>query len=389
MSRNNAKPSNVRRNQTRNPNVEVSSIVDSAVGERPQDSTDQSCLTTTAPLGEFDAIAQQIDKALDGESIEESLNGLENRLDHSERLVRLLTEKLEMTAAELSRVRGKTQANKADSRQFEELSNEQQALRMLLNEFEEEWQDRYEGPALQKVSGQLEDVLGEIQRLPKTVAEVASDSFNQVEQSEYRYKGIPGDESSDNSIPESDPLDESNNEPDDDEAVEEIVESEAISLCDTLKIVMIDPHEVDFAADDDDLNECFSKLEDTPSKDAPIDERETAVQSRDRCIEALGQQQRQIVEHFNRSLDSLCEEWEASNPNKDEARELETLKALVHEQLRVAEIGISLSRAALSRERSAIDYERSQQKRVKAEPEKPLGANETPIMRRWIRFLGR
>jgi hypothetical protein len=327
----------------------------------------------------IDSIAQKIDDALESGSIEDSLNGLEQRLDHSERLVRLLTEKLELTASELGRVRNRTQTQRADTQQFEELNAEQQALRLMLNEFKEEWQDRYEGPALQKLSGQLEDVLDEVQRLPSTFTPTPS-----VESHDYQSPNY-GEYSSEESTSDDEQVDAQ-------PPADDCIAAEEVSLIETLKIVTFDSGDTEstIGLDDDCLDDCFAQLKDKPSVEAPISEWESAVEARDRCIEELTRQQQHIVAHFNRSLDVLSDEWTSTDPSEDSVCELETLKGLVHEQLRVAEIGISLSRAAVSRDRLAVENQRTQQERTQAETStNDPSSNESPVIRRWMRFLTR
>jgi hypothetical protein len=344
--------------------------------------------TSDADSSALDLVSQQIDDALDGGSIEDSLNGLELRLDHSERLVRLLTEKLELTALELGRIRNKTQTDNADAKQFEELNAEQQALKLLLHEFRSEWQDRYEGPSLQKISGQLEDVLDEIQRLPNLDATLIKQSLNgSYESNATDFETLPVEET--HSVA---------GEAEESTASEEsFVDAEEVSLIETLKIVVISSDQlssadVGTAADDStgDPEGCFWDLADAPDEDAEVAEWQSAIRTRDLCIAKLSDQQHQIAAHFNRSLDALTVEWDQTNPSESSVQELDILKALVQEQLRVAEVGISLNRAAVSRERMAVEYERSQlERRQSNEWSEDESSDEPPVLRRWLRFLSR
>lgn len=338
----------------------------------------------------IDAIGRQIDAALDGRSIEDSLNDLEQRLDHSERLVRLLTEKLELTASELGRVRSRTQSGRPDAKQLETLNQEQQSVRLLLSEFKDAWKDRYEGPALRKISDKLDDILDEIQRLPRSLVEAGVEapstpatsgrgSGKEVQnESTLNVKSAGADSDNDSGL----------------------IDADEVSLVASLTIVVMSVEELISGRETsgsqksnespDKLEDCFSKLTDCPSGDATVGEWQSAVGLRDCCIQLLSRQQQQIVAHFNQSLTALTEQWESRNPSDDAVRELDTLKALVHEQLRIAEIGISLSRAKVSRERQAMDYERSQPKRQGTEPTKPEElSGESPAISRWMRFLDR
>ena len=338
----------------------------------------------------IDAIGRQIDAALDGRSIGDSLDDLEQRLDHSDRLVRLLTEKLELTAAELGRVRSRTQSERPDAKLLETLNQEQQSVRLLLSEFKDAWKDRYEGRALRKLSDKLDDILGEIQRLPRSLVAAGVDAPSTPATSGH----VSGKE-----VLNEPTLNVKSSVADSDNETGRI-DADEVSLKASLTIVVMSVEELISGGETsgpaksnegpDELEDCFSKLTHCPSGDATVEEWRSAVGVRDCCIELLSRQQRQIVAHFNQSLTALTEQWESRNPSDNAARELDTLKALVHEQLRVAEIGISLSRAKVSRERQAMDYERSQPERQWTEPTKPEElSDESPALSRWMRFLGR
>lgn len=323
-------------------------------------------LTSKNDPGLLDQLARKLNAApLKTEQIDfDRIQQLETRLADREQLVSILTDRLEQAADELDRIKrsgGVLSKSNSDGADTASLIAGQTEVASKLDRFVEAWEERYEGPALRRMEAS-------IQELRERLEQAAPQSL-------WATQDQP------QSFPEQDDgADRQSLDRSDDSAVQPDNPRPRRPLEAPVQLVLISSDAVP-----DDLNVPIP--EPIADQDVPESELRKAVADRDAYIRWLCQRMREIT--------GRLEGWlvELQTESDDEAlhRRVDELEKLIHEQLRVAEIDISIERARLSRDQAQL---REQAERLSREREKMAKAikptnepEDSPLLRRWKKFL--
>ncbi|NQV23740.1 MAG: hypothetical protein HQ518_05165 [Rhodopirellula sp.] len=299
---------------------------------------------------------------------------LETRLADREQLVSILTNRLEQAADELDRIKrsgGVLSGTGADSAETAALLAGHSEVATKLDRFVSAWEERYEGPALRRMEASIEELREQLEQatlhgqVPANNAHASRFALddNEVGQFSGEHDGSPLGRSQ---LAASD------------------IDQHALSVRRPLdapvRLVLISSDDVP-----DDLHvplPCpFDELEATEP------ELRKAVNDRDAYIRWLCQQMRQITGR----LEGWLGELQTESNDTDLHKRVDEIEQLIHDQLRVAEIEVSIERARLSRDQSRLKEQTEQLARERDQFAKALtptgDAEETPLLRRWKKFI--
>lgn len=325
--------------------------------------------------GLLDELAKKLNAApIKSETVDfERMQQLETRLADREQLVSILTDRLEQAADELDRIKrsgGVHSGSAADGGDAASLLAGHSEVSEKLDRFVDAWEERYEGPALRRMEAGIEELRERLEQA------VLHGNFPGSESSVASYSGL-GDSSSPLAVRE-------------EETLETTVLSELESAED--KVVARRPLDVPvrlvlFSSDDvpDDLDVPLPEPIDEDVASEP--ELRKAVTDRDAYVRWLCQQMR----HVTGRLEGWLKELQTESDDATLHKRVDEIEQLIHEQLRIAEIDISIERARLSRDQAKLKEQTDQLTREREQLAKALNPtdsdDDTPMLRRWKKFI--
>lgn len=326
--------------------------------------------------GFLDQLAKKLNAApVQTEPIDfDKMQELETRLADREQLVAILTERLEQAADELDRVKrtgGVVSKSANDDVDLTALVDRNNEVESKLDQFFSAWEERYEGPALRRMETRLEELREQLEQA--TTQGLMTNAG-----------GVAAQFLSGQNIDLQNANTQSETDEDSDHESELEAEAGSYSRADSrnapFQLVLISKDEVP-----DDL--------DVPLPE-PIDHDDIseqalhqAVADRDTYITWLCHQMRQITGRLENWLSDL----QVDSDNAALNERVNDLESMIRDQLRVAEVEVSIERAQLSRERAKLQEEASQMAREREQLAKSLqnssDEDDTPMLRRWKKFL--
>jgi len=328
--------------------------------------------------GFLDQLAKKLNAApVQAEPIDfERMQELETRLADREQLVSILTERLEQAADELDRVKrsggGVVSKSPTDGVDLAALVDRNNEVESKLEQFVSAWEERYEGPALRRMEARLEELREQLEQA--TTHGLMSNP------------GIPGSQ-----LPNGQTFEAQNTETEFETNVETSCEPELdtesgnhgakTSRDAPFKLVLISADEVPGDLD-------VPLPEPIDHDDISEQALHQAVADRDNYITWLCHQMRQITGRLENWLSNL----QVESDDASLSERVGDLETMIRDQLKVAEIEVSIERAQLSRERAKLQDETSQLARDREQLEKTLQSGgdseeDTPLLRRWKKFL--
>lgn len=326
--------------------------------------------------GLLDQLAKQLNAApLKNESIDfERVRELETRLADREQLVSVLTERLEQAADELDRIKrtgGVLSGVTNGGPDLASMLEGHQEVSTTLNRFVEAWEERYEGPALRRMEASIDELR---ERLEQTGTQNQSsstsfgDSVSSFDPASNEQDDEPLDEESSGLVLQ-------------DTSVSEATGTQAHSLLVApIRVVLISNDEVP-----DDLD--VPLPEPVDSHNATELQLRNAITCRDAYIGWLCQQVRDITGRLEGWLTSLRTESHDTTLHQ----RVDEIELLIRDQLRLAEINVSIERARLSRDQSTLQEGIEQLNHDREQLAKGMTTGteeeETPLVRRWKKFM--
>lgn len=290
---------------------------------------------------------------------------LESRLAERERLVAILTERLEHTADELDRLKRsggpcpRDNEKELSSSQAEEIHGTQE----LLRQFYDAWQERYEGPGLRRIENQLEE-LRELmstrpaapQSAPSMLAAYMSRSENGATTSAGGSVDTEQATAAGLDLPRS------------------------VACAEPVRIVLLTPADA--------LPEDEVPLPAAVDPEAhTLSELMEAVDVRDRYISWLCHRVRTVTGHLDEWLQRV------TSSDCQLQQRIDEVEQLVHEQLGLVEVELSVERARMAREQARAAHAMQELTREREHPDRrhePASAEGSApaSVKRWRRFLG-
>jgi hypothetical protein len=328
--------------------------------------------------GLLDELAKKLNAApIKSETVDfERMQQLETRLADREQLVSILTDRLEQAADELDRIKrsgGVHSGSTADSADTASLLAGHSEVTEKLDRFVDAWEERYEGPALRRMEAGIDELRERLEQA------VLHGNFSGGDSSVSGYSGL-GDSSSLVADHDEETLNSTLN------SNSELPEDHEDNLV-TRRPLDVPVRLVLFSTDDmpEDL--------DVPLPE-PIDEDEAselvlrkAVTDRDTYVRWLCQQMRNVTGRLEGWLKELQTESDDATLHK----RVDEIEQLIHEQLRIAEIDVSIERARLSRDQAKLQDQTDQLNREREQLAKALNpsdsSDDTPMLRRWKKFI--
>ncbi|MBI1311618.1 hypothetical protein GC176_10015 [bacterium] len=296
---------------------------------------------------------------------------LERRLAERNRLVEILTERLEQAADQIDRLQRSGGALKSDAPAglSPEFLNEHRELAQRIESFHSAWEERYEGPSLRRIEASLADLAERFDELRpvKGPMEPAITSFlNQIERDEHDDGEASGIDCEREAGPAVRPREKS---------------ARASGPTGRIEIVLLTPTD-EHVPDDVPLPAAIDVEEATPG------DLHDAVIQRDRYLSWLCQKVRTIASR----LDAWLKLWESNHEGAPSNDQFGELRQLIHSQIQVLEVELSIERAKLFREQSRLEQEqerltREREQFAKERGHGASGENDTALMKRWKRFM--
>lgn len=325
--------------------------------------------------GLLDHLAAELNEAqLSSESQDDlCMQELESRLADREKLVGILTERLEQAADELDRVKrsGGVIGRDGSSADVAGLLEEHRDVATKLDSFMAAWEERYEGPSLRRIEAGMEELrerLEQMGTLPHSAASAGGSAPASLLDTLKRSET-------------DDCADDVHNDECERSDVGEISDSRVTNTYygDPVRLVLISDEEIP-----DDLDVTLPVPVD--EEDAPETLRQ-AVTDRDQYIGWLCSRVRDIASHLEFWLVGLRTE---SDDDSLQHR-IDGIEQLIHDQLRVAEVELSIERAKLSRQQAKLKQETEELDRDREQLARLLRQErieeETPLLRRWKKFI--
>jgi hypothetical protein len=322
----------------------------------------------------LDELAKKLNAApIQTESVDfERMQQLETRLADREQLVSILTDRLEQAADELDRIKrsgGALSGSGAEGGDVASLLSGHNEVAEKLDRFVNAWEERYEGPALRRMEAGIEELRERLEQA------TLHGNFSSNDSTESRfslnYEDSPRSDNFDGS-----PLDLQN------QSETEVSEDAAPTrrpLDAPVRLVLISSDEVP-----DDLDVPIPAPID--AEDAAPPELRKAITDRDAYIRWLCHQMRDITGR----LDGWLGEVQAESDDATLHKRVDEIEKVIHDQLRIAEIDVSIERAKLSRDQATLNEQAEQLTREREQLAKALNPSDsdddTPMLRRWKKF---
>lgn len=323
----------------------------------------------------LDKLARQLNAApIKTETVDfQRMQQLETRLADRELLVSILTDRLEQAADELDRIKrsgGIATGTGASAGDAASLLAGHQKFEEKLNRFVDAWEERYEGPALRRMEAGIEELRERLEQatlhgnslsdnsessrlsLPKEI----SSRFGAINQSSLDSSDHAETEESEDAAPTRKPLDV------------------------PIRLVLISSDDVP-----DDLDVRLPQPIDEDNAASP--ELRKAVTDRDTYIRWLCHQIRSITGR----LEGWLGEVQAGSDDATLHKRIDEIEKVIHDQLRIAEIDVSIERAKLSRDQARLNEQTEQLARERDQLAKAMNPStaddDTPMLRRWKKFI--
>ena len=302
---------------------------------------------------------------------------LERRLAERNQLVEILTERLEKAADQIDRLQRSGGALKSDTPAGlpPEFVNEHRDLVQRLETFHSAWEERYEGPSLRRIEASLAELAERFEEL--------------------RSCSPPDDHPQTKSAPTSGVTSFLDQFKDDDAEAAEVQTSSqnkahghghhparpSSSGPNRIEIVLLTP-------DDDHLPENVPLPAAIDVEQATHGDLHDAVLQRDRYLSWLCQKVRSLASR----LESWLRHFENEQKGTPSGEQFLELRQLIHSQIQVLEVELSIERAKLFREESRLEQEQERLTRERELFDKDRGnssgtENDTALMKRWKRFI--
>lgn len=342
---------------------------------------DSDSMATLEPVdrvsdpGLLDELAKKLNVApIRRETVDfERLQQLEARLTDREQLVSILTDRLEQTADELDRIKrsgGVHAGSAADRADAAALLAGHSEVTEKLDRFVDAWEERYEGPALRRMEADIEEMR---ERIGQAVLQ----------------GNCPGSESSDSGAPG---LGESTSQITDCdiESLNSTLNSKSelpADNIDTRRPLDVPIRLVLLSSDDlpDDFEISLPEPIDEDDASEPLLRK--AVTDRDAYIRWLCQQMR----HVTGRLEDWLKKLQAATDDSTLHKRVDEIEQLIHEQLRIAEIDVSIERAQLSRDQAKLQDQTDKLTREREQLAKNFNSSDsnddTPMLSRWKKFI--
>ncbi len=342
---------------------------------------DSDAMATLEPVdrvsdpGLLDELAKKLNVApIRSETVDFGrLQQLEARLTDREQLVSILTDRLEQAADELDRIKrsgGVHAGSAADDADAAALLAGHSEVTEKLDRFVDAWEERYEGPALRRMETDIEDLRERIEQA------VLQGNFPA---SESPVSGVPSLGESTSQITDHDI-----------EILKSTLNSESELPEDnigTRRPLDVPIRLVLFSSDDlpDDLEISLPEPIDEDDASEPLLRK--AVTDRDTYIRWLCQQMR----HVTGRLENWLKELQTATDDSTLYKRVDEIEQLIHEQLRIAEIDVSIERAQLSRDQAKLQDQTDKLTREREQLAKNFNSSDsnddTPMLRRWKKFI--
>lgn len=322
--------------------------------------------------------ATEPDEEVCGERVME----LERRLAERNQLVEILTERLEQAADQIDRLQRSGGVLKQDAPAGlpPEFLNEHRDLAQRLESFQSAWEERYEGPSLRRIEASLAEL---------------TDRFD-----ELRSGNPTGDRSTApaaSASPVTSFLDHVKEHSDEDRDVEDdgdpspqattAVETEshadrrALAPPHQIEIVLLGPNDEN-QPEDVPLPAAIDIEQATPG------DLQDAVTQRDLYLSWLCQK----VRSLSSRLAAWLRHFESEQQGTPSGDQFQELRQLIHSQIQVLEVELSIERAKLFREESRLEQEQERLTRERDLLDKERDSssnseNDTALMKRWKRFI--
>ena len=322
----------------------------------------------------LDELAKKLNAApIQTETVDfERMQQLETRLADREQLVSILTNRLEQAADELDRIKrsgGVLSGSGADGGDAASLLAGHSEVAEKLDRFVNAWEERYEGPALRRMEAGIEELRERLEQA------ALHGNFSSHDSTTSRFSLNDDDGAESNKQAES-TLD-SPNQPEQ-EIPEEVPTRRPLDA--PVRLVLISSDDVP-----DDLD--VPLPEPIDDEDASPPELRKAITDRDAYIRWLCHQMRDITGR----LEGWLSEVQAESDDATLHVRVDELEKVIHDQLRIAEIDVSIERAKLSRDQARLNEQAEQLTRERDQLARAMNPNnsddDTPMLRRWKKFI--
>lgn len=323
----------------------------------------------------LDQLAKKLNVApIKTETIDfERMQQLETRLADREQLVSILTERLEQAADELDRIKrsgGVLSGSGANAGDTASLIAGHQEVAEKLDRFVDAWEERYEGPALRRLEAGIEE-------LRERLEQATSHGHSSPDNSAVSRLFLSDEVSRRSGIINQSTIESS------DHAETETLEEPAAArktLDAPFRLVLISSDDVP-----DDLDVPLPQPIDEGN--AEPSELRKAVTTRDAYIRWLCHQIRNVTGR----LEGWLGEVQAGADDATLHKRIDEIEKVIHDQLRIAEIDVSIERARLSRDQARLNEQAEQLARERDQLAKAItpGINDedSPMLRRWKKFI--
>ena len=311
---------------------------------------------------------------------------LERRLDERNQLVEILTERLEKAADQIDRLQRSGGALKTDAPAGlpPEFVNEHRDLAQRLETFHSAWEERYEGPSLRRIENSLAELAERFDELRSGAPSAGSatpppPSSTSVTSLLDQFKnGSDAEDDANDATPDI-PADSQNNRTEGHVARTSAQTSAGVP--NRIEIVLL-------SADDKHLPENVPLPAAIDVDQATHGDLHDAVLQRDQYLSWLCQKVRTLASR----LEAWLRHFESAQQGTPSGEEFRELRQLIHSQIQVLEVELSIERAKLFREESRLEQEQERLTRERELFDKDRGnssssENDTALMKRWKRFI--
>ena len=318
----------------------------------------------------LDKLARQLNAApIKTETVDfQRMQQLETRLADREQLVSILTDRLEQAADELDRIKrsgGVVPGSGANAGDAASLLAGHQEVADKLDRFVDAWEERYEGPALRRMEAGIEELRERLEEATLhgnsaasrlSLNNEVSSQFGAINQSSLDSPNHAETEGSQDAVPTRKTLDA------------------------PVRLVLISSDDVP-----DDLDVPIPEPID--AEDAAPQELQKGITDRDAYIRWLCHQVRDITGR----LEGWLGEVQARSDDVTMHKRIDEIEKVIHDQLRIAEIDVSIERAKLSRDQATLNEQTAQLAREREQLAKAMDPSavddDTPMLRRWKKFI--
>lgn len=323
----------------------------------------------------LDELAKKLNAApVETETVDfERMQQLETRLADREQLVSILTDRLEQAADELDRIKrsgGVLSGSSADGGDAGSLLAGQHEVAEKLDRFVDAWEERYEGPALRRMEAGIEELRERLEQA------TLHGGFSGNDSATSRFS-LSDENSSRSDEFDQSPTDSQNQSLADD-SEDKLASGKPMDA--PVRLVLISSDDVP-----DDLDVPIP--EPIAETNAAPAELHKGIKDRDAYIRWLCHQMRDITGRLEGWLGTVQSE---SDDETLHAR-VDEIEKVIHDQLRIAEIDVSIERAKLSREQATLNAQTEQLAREKEKFARAMNPtdsdDDTPMLRRWKKFI--